>query len=257
LSSESVEEYLEAIYAFNERGEPAKNTELARRLKVSPPSVTQMMKRLADEGLIEYEPYKGATLTGKGMAHAQKVVRKHRLLERFLHDFLGLGRDRVHEEACKMEHSLSDETAAALCKALDVPETCPDDGNPIPPCILGVAECDQCAVAREKEGDPFRLVTQLSNLKPGEEGIIAFIRGGTMACQRLLDMGLTLGTRLRVLNAAPFRGPIEVSIRGSTLALGRMLAGHVFVEIDDGNPAYERIHPHGPHHGRERRGWER
>jgi len=257
LSSESVEEYLEAIYAFNERGEPAKNTEVARRLKVSPPSVTQMMKRLAEEGLVEYEPYSGATLTGRGMALAQKVVRKHRLLERFLHDVLGLRRNRVHEEACGLEHSLSDEAAAALCKALEKPETCPDDENPIPPCILDVADCEQCAEAREKEGDRFRLVTQLSNLKPGEEGVVAFIRGGTLAFQRLLDMGLTQGARVRVLNAAPFRGPIEVAVRGSTLALGRGLARHVFVEIEDDHPAHRRIQPHGPHHGRERRGWRK
>lgn len=257
MSSDSVEEYLEAIYAFNEKGKPAKNIELARRLGVSPPSVTQMMKRLADEGLIEYQPYRGATLTGAGMALAQKVVRKHRLLERFLHDFLGIGRDRVHDEACRLEHSLSDEAAAALCRALEKPETCPDDGNPIPPCVLDVTDCEQCAEAREREGDRFRLVTQLSNLKPGEEGVVAFIKGGKMACQRLLDMGLTIGTRVRVLNAAPFRGPLEIAVRGSTLALGRRLAGHVFIEIGDEHPAHRRIHPHGPHHGRERRGWRR
>ena len=246
MSSESVEEYLEAIYSFNERGELAKTTELAKRLRVAPPSVTQMLKRLSDEGLVEYEPYRGATLTGRGMAYAQRVVRKHRLLERFLHNFLGLKREKVHEEACRMEHSLSDEAAAALCKALDKPETCPDDGNPIPPCPLEVEDCDECAAAREEGG--LRLLTELSNLKPGEEGVVAFIRGGTTACQRLLDMGLTKGTRVRVVNAAPFRGPIEVEVRGATLALGRGLAGHVFVEVEDGQLVAERPHPHGPHH---------
>jgi len=255
LSSDSVEEYIEAIYAFNEKGEAAKNTELAKRLRVSPPSVTQMVKRLADEGLVEYEPYKGTTLTGRGMALAQKVVRKHRLLERFLYDFLKLNRSRVHDEACKMEHSLSDEAAAALCKALEKPETCPDDEAPIPPCTLDVTDCEQCVEAREKEGEQFRLLTQLSNLKPDEEGTVAFIRGGKMSCQRLLDMGLTQGTRVRVVNAAPFQGPIEVSVRGSTLALGRRLAAHVFVEVEEDHPAHRRIHPHGPHHGRERWGW--
>ncbi|MCK4582759.1 metal-dependent transcriptional regulator, partial [Candidatus Bathyarchaeota archaeon] len=66
MSSESVEEYLEAIYGFNEQGELARNQNLSEKLKVSPPSVTQMIKRLADEGLVEYKPYKGAYLTGKG-----------------------------------------------------------------------------------------------------------------------------------------------------------------------------------------------
>jgi DtxR family Mn-dependent transcriptional regulator len=86
----------------------AKNSDLAERLGVTPPSVTQMVKRLADEGLVEYEPYKGVRLTGRGMALAQRVVRKHRLLERFLHDSLGLRNNCVHDEACKLEHSLSD-----------------------------------------------------------------------------------------------------------------------------------------------------
>jgi DtxR family Mn-dependent transcriptional regulator len=248
MSSDSVEEYLEAIYSFNERGKVARNTELAKRLRVAPPSVTQMIKRLSEEGLVEYEPYRGATLTGKGMALAQKVVRKHRLLERFLYDLLGFGKDRVHDEACRLEHSLSDEAAAALCEVLNKPETCPDNDNPIPPCSLEVSSCDECAEAREAEGSEFRLVTQLSNLKPGEEGTVAFVRGGTTACRRLMDMGLCPGTRVRVVNAAPFRGPVEVSVRETTLALGRGLASHVFVEIEDDHPAHERVHPHGPHH---------
>ena len=253
MSSESVEEYLEAIYAFNEKGKLAKNTDIAKRLRVAPPSVTQMIKKLADDGLVEYQPYKGAMLTGKGMALAQKVVRKHRLLERFLYDLLGLKKEKVHDEACRLEHSLSDEAASALCKALKQPETCPDDGNPIPPCPLDVEDCDQCAAVREGERS-FKLLTELSNLKPGEEGEVAFIRGGTMACQRLLDMGFTRGTKVRVVNAAPFRGPLEVAVRGSILAVGRGLARHVFVEMENGRRVAEYVHPHGPHHRRERRG---
>jgi len=109
-----------------------------------------------------------------------------------------------------------------------------------------VDDCADCSAVRGEGG--LRLLTQLSNLKPGEEGVVAFIRAGNKACQRLLDMGLTKGTEVRVLNAAPFRGPIEVEVRGSTLALGRGLAGHVFVEIQDGQLVKERPHPHGPHH---------
>ena len=244
MSSHSVEEYLEAIYSFNEKGKLAKNTELAKKLKVAPPSVTQMIKKLAAEGLVEHQPYKGVSLTGRGMALAQKVVRKHRLLERFLHDFLGFNRDKVHDEACRMEHTLSDEAALALCKALDSPQTCPDDEKPIPPCPLNVEDCDECASARE-DGS-LMLLTELSNLKPGERGRVDFVRGGTRACQRLLDMGLTNGTEMTVVNAAPFNGPIEVSVRETTLALGRGLAEKVFVEME--NDTLERAHPHGPHH---------
>ena len=253
MISKSVEEYLEAIYKYNEKGERAKTTELAKKLNVSPPSVTEMIKKLADRGFIEYEPYKGVVLTGKGMALAQRVVRKHRLLECFLQDFLGLKREKVHGEACELEHSLSDEATTALCKALNAPKTCSDDEKPVPPCIVDVSDCKQCVKTENKETGSVKLVTQLSNLKSDEEGAVTFIRCGKQARQRLLDMGLTRGANLQVLNAAPFHGPIELAIRGTTLAIGRGLAEKVFVEIDEHILTY-KPHPHGPHHDRVLRG---
>ena len=247
MSSESVEEYLEAIYSFNEKGEPAKNQQLSEKLRVSPPSVTQMIQRLAQEGLVDYEPYNGTTLTGKGMALAQKVVRKHRLIERLLHDVLKIPQEKIHLEACKLEHGLSDETAAALCKALNNPEFCPDE-DPIPVCNLNVENCSQCEVARISEGEEFPLITQLSNLKPGEEAEVSFFRGGRHSCQRIMDMGLTPGAKIKVTAAAPFKGPIEVEVRNTNVALGRGLASQVFVKVEDEDQAWKREHPHGPHH---------
>jgi DtxR family Mn-dependent transcriptional regulator len=249
MSTESVEEYLEAIHAFNEKGEPGKTTELAERLSVSPPSVTEMLKRLAEDGLVEYEPYKGATLTGKGTVYAERIVRKHRLLERFLHDSLGLKREEVHAEACRLEHSVSDDVADAMCRALEQPKTCPDDHNPIPPCSLEVKDCDECVAARKGANDHPRLVTQLSNLRNGEEAVVAFVRAGDGACKRLLDMGLTQGTRLRVVNVAPFKGPLEIAVRDTTLALGRGLASFVFVELKEGKVPMHAAPP-GPHTGK-------
>jgi len=248
LISHSVEEYLEAIYFFNEKRELAKNTDLAKRLNVSPPSVTQMIKRLADGGLVEYQPYKGATLTGAGIARAQKVVRKHRLLERFFHDILGMNKEKVHNEACRMEHSLSDEAAIALCRALGNPKACPDDLKALPSCTLDVADCEEC-LAEMPEGSPC-LLTELSNLKPGERGKVAFVRAGGNAYQRLLDMGLTNGTVVEVVNAAPFQGPLELCLRGATLALGRGLASRVFVEVLNGDLEMLLSHPHGPYHSK-------
>jgi DtxR family Mn-dependent transcriptional regulator len=249
MSTESVEEYLEAIHAFNEKDEPAKTTELAERLNVSPPSVTEMVKRLAEDGLVDYEPYKGATLTGKGMAYAERIVRKHRLLERFLVDSLGLKSEKVHDEACRLEHSVSDDVADAMCRVLEQPELCPDDHNPIPPCPLEVRDCDECVMARKRANDHPRLVTQLSNLRTGDEAIVAFVRAGNGACKRLVDMGLTQGTRVRVVNVAPFKGPVEIAVRDTTLALGRSLASSVFVEIKEGKAPMHAAPP-GPHTGR-------
>ncbi len=96
-------------------------------------------------------------------------------------------------------------------------------------------------------------MTQLSNMKSDEEGVVTFIRNDKKARQRLLDMGLTRGANLRVVNAAPFRGPLEVAIRGTILAIGRGLAEKVFVEIDESDLTY-KPHPHGPRHNRYLRG---
>jgi DtxR family Mn-dependent transcriptional regulator len=244
--SESVEEYLEAIHSFNERGELARNQDLSEKLKVAPPSVTQMIKKLADEGLVTYEPYKGVLLTGKGMTRAQKVVRKHRLLERFLHDTLGLRIEKVHDEACKLEHSISDETAAALCDTLKSPKTCPDDGKPIPACTLDANDCTQCKSVREVDGGRFKLLTQLSHLRPGEHARVAFVRGSGSSTQRIMDIGLCPGAILKVDNAAPFNGPIQVSVRDTNLALGRELAENVFVEVENG--VHTILRSRGPHH---------
>lgn len=245
MSGDSREEYLEAIYNFNVEGEIAKTSKIAEKLGISPPSVTQMIQKMAEEDLVKYEPYRGVVLTGKGMALAQKVVRKHRLLERFLRDFLGLRREKVHEEACKLEHGLSDWTALALCDALTKKIT-PRNEHDLECTIKNVEQEGCSAINQEKKR--FRLLTELSNLKPGEEGVVAFIRGGRVACQRLLDMGLTRGTRVQVMNAAPFRGPMKVKVRGSLLAIGRGLASHVFVEIENEDDLRERRHPHGPYH---------
>lgn len=238
LSSDSVEEYLEAIYSFNERGERAKNTELAKKLKVAPPSVTQMVKKLADRGYVHNVPYKGAVLTGKGMALAQRVVRKHRLLERFFHDYLGMDKGKVHDEACKMEHSLSDEATLALCDALDRPETCPDDENPIPRCSLGAENCEDCAALRA-EGEA-KLITELSHLQEGEKGVVSQIDDS-------IDLDVSGGDEVEVVEAEPFEGPLVVTINGEPSRFERDAAAKIYVEVLDGESFIE-AHPHGPHH---------
>jgi Fe2+ transport system protein FeoA len=146
-----------------------------------------------------------------------------------------------------MEHSLSDEVTAALCKALDNPETCPDN-LPIPHCSLGIDDCEQCEEARSKIIEETPLTTQLSRLHPGEEGTVAFIHSGVQSGKRLQDMGLTPGTHIEMVNAAPFQGPIEIEVRGTSLALGRGLASHVYIHVEDEGKPWRRVHPHGPHH---------
>jgi len=232
--SKSTEEYLEALYTLTKDGETASTTAISKRLKVAPASVTEMLGKLSDEGYVNYQPYQGVTLTSKGFKIAEKMARKHRLLERFLHDILGIGRSKVHDEACAMEHALSDETARALCQTLKYPDTCPDDENPIPPCDFKFSSCEECRKwgvgSLERVSGRKTSVVSISALKEREEGKIAFIRGDNKVLRRLLDMGLTPGTKIKVARIAPLKGPVEIAVRGSKLALGEEVACNVFVE---------------------------
>ncbi len=125
--TENVEMYLKYIYLLSQKnGGPAKTGEISHHLKVAPSSVTEMLDRLQDEGLLKHQKYQGASLTKKGRETAVRVLRRHCTMEYFLVQALGVPEGRYHDEACEMEHALSDDTAARLHKLIDQPETCPD-----------------------------------------------------------------------------------------------------------------------------------
>ncbi len=232
--STSTEEYLEALYTLTQDSKRASTTAISKRLKIAPASVTEMLRKLANGGYVNYSPYQGATLTPKGFEIAEKMTRKHRLLERFLHDKLKIGNDRVHDEACEMEHVLSDETARALCQTLKSPDKCPDDEKAIPPCDFGFSSCAECRKwggdSLEKVGRRRANLVSMSALKENQEGTIAFIRGDNKVLRRLLDLGLTPGTKISVSRIAPLKGPMEIFVRGSRLALGAEIVSNVFIE---------------------------
>jgi DtxR family transcriptional regulator, Mn-dependent transcriptional regulator len=131
MDTERTEEYLEAIYKEQSKGTPASTSLLAKNLGVSPPAVTDMLRHLELRGLINHEPNKGATLTDIGQDKALRVVRRHRLWERFLVDVLGMKWDAVHDEACKLEHVASPEITERLAGILGDVDTCPH-GHSIP-----------------------------------------------------------------------------------------------------------------------------
>lgn len=131
MDSERTEEYLEAIYKEQSKGEPASTSFLARDLGVSQPAVTDMLKNLESKGLIIYKSSQGATLTEPGVERALGVIRRHRLWERFLTDVLGMKWDKVHEVACKLEHLDVPEVEERLAVILGDTDTCPH-GHAIP-----------------------------------------------------------------------------------------------------------------------------
>ena len=235
MVTRNAEEYLEALYKLTLDKKVASTTEISKTLKIAPASVTEMFKKLDDKSYVNYSPYAGTSLTNKGLKIAEKITRKHRLLERFLHDILKLGKDMVHKQACEMEHSLSDQAEEALCRFLKYPDRCPDDGKTIPPCDLNLSSCKECLEIHgkglEEIGRRQENLVSTCDLKEHDLGKVSFVRGDHKVLQRLLDMGLTPGTRLSVVRVAPLNGPIEVAVRGSKLALGRDIASNVFVEI--------------------------
>jgi len=231
--SNSTEEYMEAIYNLTRNGQIATTSAISKRLNIAPASVTEMLRKLADEEYVEYSPYQGVILTPKGLDTGEKITRKHRLLERFLHDTLKMGNDKVHNEACAMEHALSDEAERALCQALKIPDKCPDDEKLIPACNLDFSSCNECkesgnidfeTVQKRKEN-----IVALSTLKENHEATIAFIRGENKVLRRLSDLGLTPGAQVSVDRIAPLRGPMKIHVRGAALAIGDEIASNVFV----------------------------
>ena len=232
--SESVQEYLEAIYSFNENKKPATNRQLSKRLKVAPPSITNMLQKLAKNKMIEYSRYKGVVLTGKGNAIAQKVVRRHRLLESYLYKELGLDKELIHDEACKLEHTISEEVSSALCRKINNPKVCPDDGNPIPLCV-NLANCPDCPTSNDSN----RLITRLSNLVKDEKCIIIHVEEG-------LNTELSIGHEIIVKNAELFYGPMEILIFGVKKIIERSIAEKIHIEIQ--SDAIKKNHSHGPYH---------
>jgi len=232
----STQDYLKTIYSLSKNGEMVSNTDISQKLDVAPSSVTEMLKKLAEARYIKYSPYHGSSLTEIGLKEAQKITRKHRLLESFLSKVLGIGNDKVHHEACQMEHSLSDEAEESLCRLLKHPDTCPDDNKTIPACDLPFSNCEECIQLHQKGleqvGKRDKNLISIRDLKSGTFGKISFIRGEHKVLQRLLDMGLTPGTKIQVVKIAPMDGPVEVAVRGSKLAIGKDIACNVFVELE-------------------------
>ncbi len=233
----SVEDYLKTVYELSQNGNAVSTTEISRILKVAPASVTEMLKKLDEKGYITHSPYHGTRLTSTGRRIAGKIIRKHRLLERFLHDVLKIDKGNVHDQACGMEHSLSDDAAEALCRFLKHPDRCPDNGKIIPPCDLQIGNCVECLELDSKGLEALGKNNQnrvpIGSLKQGQCGKISLIRGGYNVLQRLSEMGLKPGTKICAVRVAPSNGPVEISVGNSILIIGKGIASKIFVDLEE------------------------
>lgn len=215
--SDAIEDYAKAIYALGRRTQGAVTTNaLAERLGVTPASVSAMVKKLADRGLVEHAPYHGVELTAEGERVALEVMRHHRLLELYLAEYLAVPWDRVHEEAEALEHVLSEDLEARIAAKLGHPTHDPH-GDPIPDAQLHIDEGDTRA---------------LDDLHPGDRGRFSRVSDADPAMLRYLEeRGVQLGDELEVVDRQPFGGPLTVRFGDALHVFGGALAAAMRVEL--------------------------
>lgn len=210
----SVEDYLKAIYDLELSGPTATTTDIAQRLAVAPASVTGMARRLAQQGLIAHEPYHGITLTEAGRRVALRTLRRHRVLEAYLVHALHYGWDRVHVEAERLEHAVSDELIDRMAETIGEPIVDPH-GAPIPardgtidetrhPSLADIATGSRTRILRVADEDPAML-------------------------QYLAKLGLVPGADIVVAARAPFDGPITLKVGMKRRVVGPAVAAHIIV----------------------------
>ncbi len=219
LISASVQDYAKAVYALETRGGSAVSTnDLAERLGVTPGSVSSMLRKLAEEGLVEHERYRGVRLTEEGRRVALEVIRHHRLLELFLAEELGMPWDRVDAEAEVLEHVLSEELEELIAARLGDPTVDPH-GDPIPTVELEIDEGQTRSLDELEIGAVGRFV-RVSDSHPE-------------MLRYLAEHGITLGARLEVRERQPFGGPVFVSFGEREHPIGGELARAMRIEPEE------------------------
>ncbi|HEX6104141.1 MAG TPA: metal-dependent transcriptional regulator [Gemmatimonadales bacterium] len=215
----SVEDYLKAIYRLSPEGRPAATSDIANLLELSPASVSGMVKRLSEQGLLEHVPYKGVQLTDEGRRAALRMVRRHRLIEAYLVATLGYTWDTVHEEAERLEHAVSDTLVERMAAVLGHPTVDPH-GDPIP-AADGSIEEPECVPLTEVA--PGRTV-ELRRVDESQPERLRYIA----------SVGLIPGAAVTVLERQPFDGPITIQASGRTHVIGHELGRVLFCTGDDG-----------------------
>jgi DtxR family Mn-dependent transcriptional regulator len=213
--TQSQADYLKALYHLQGHRRPVPTRDLAQRLGISSPSVSEMVVRLAEQGLVVHDRYHGQQLTGEGQRVAVELVRHHRLLEMFLVQILGFGWDEVHDEAERLEHFISERMEDRIFELLGRPELDPH-GHAIP--------------TREGKVRPVS-DRPLSECRAGEEVVVRVVSDEDADRLRELQRrGLVPGARLTVLEGSRYESPIEARLRGRRVSVPLGLARSVFVD---------------------------
>lgn len=218
LSAEVSENYLKHIYHLSLDSSPVKTSKLAAALKLSPAAVTEMVKRLDEQKLVDYRPYRGVSLTEKGRQRALIVLRRHRLWEVFLHQVLKMPWGKVHQHAEALEHATDDELADYLDEYLGGPAFDPH-GHPIPGADGSVDEVDRTRLTAVGVGSRVEIV-QCAN---ENQALLEYLKG----------LSLVPGSVVTVREQAPFNGPLSLEIDGEAVVVGAEAARTLLVKALD------------------------
>ncbi len=229
MYSEAVEDYLRAVFELEGLGQDATTSELSIRLGVTQASVSGMVRRLAGDGLVEHERYRGVRLTEQGRRVAVELTRHHRLIELYLARQLDVPWDRVHAEAERWEHVLSDDLEKRIDAALGHPRFDPH-GAPIPQADGSMEVPERIPIVRLGAGDRAR-IAEVSDHDPE---LLRYVG----------QLGLYPGTAVEVVEVALFNGPLTLKLDGESRVLGREAALHILV--DEVVPAGDVDSPQSP-----------
>jgi DtxR family Mn-dependent transcriptional regulator len=213
----AFEEYCETIFELNEDGQKVIQARIADRLEVSRPAVSEMVRRLIDEGLVTVEKHE-ISLTASGRELATTMVRRHRLAERFLTDMLGLSWAEAHHEAGKWEHVISPAVENAIVAKLDDPTTCPH-GNPIPG--SGYVERELVALASLETGDR-AVITRIPEELEFTPGLLEFLETNA----------IVPGAEAAVIALSP-DGTTTIDVGGSVVGVSAFTAERMLVAVKD------------------------
>lgn len=217
----SQEDYLTAIFRnLNDDGEIKPNL-LAEKLEISNAAVTDMLKKLSRDGLVDYKKYKGIKLTGEGESYAKNMLRRHRIWEVFLYKTLRMPWDKIHEEAEKLEHSSSDELINLLDEFLDYPKVDPH-GYPIP---------DKKGKIKREKG-----VIPITDLKANEYAKVIRVNDDVKnLLSYITKIGIALGKKIFIKDKLEYDGSVLIVIDNKEVNISNKIASNIFVEKTNGN----------------------
>ena len=239
--SNSLEDYLEKIWEILNKKGVVHAIDIAESLKVKKPSVTSALRRLSSKGFINYQPYKPVTLTQTGEAAARKILERHIAIKNFFLNVLEIKPDVADELACSMEHLVTDTIVSKMIAFEKFVHRCPNfdyswiDGEGFF-CNIEDSKCDNCDLTckndyKNNKSEEEKMSKTLSDMKPGENGIVSSVSQSSLNRKKLAEMGIIKGRPVEIIKIAPLGDPIEIDVKGYKLSLRKEEAKNITVTM--------------------------